>query len=112
MRQNQIHGIGEHFVAKRSHVLGALRAIRIGPLLRQARHEFIDIEGKVIVFVAEVLVERRPTNHSAVAQHGNRHVLKPMLFEQLSKGLEQGPIGFLDAKVHTYRPPQGKDSAH
>ena len=112
MRQNQIHGIVQNRVPKRAHVLGRHCAGLIGLFLRQARHELIDIKGKVIVLVAEVLVERRPTNHSAVTQHGNRHVLKPMLFEQLGKGLEQGPIGFLDAKVHTYRPPQGKDSTH
>ena len=45
-----------------------------------------------------------------VAKHGNRQILKPMLYQKLGKGIEQGTIGFLDAKVHPYRHPQGVDS--
>ena len=110
MRQNQIHGIVQNRVSKRAHVLGRHCAGLIGLFLRQARHKLIDIKGKVIVLVAKVLVERRAANHGAVAQHGNRQVLKTMLLEKLGKGIEQSTIGFLDAKVHPYRHPQGKDN--
>ena len=110
MRQNHIHGIVKNLMAKRLYVIKRLRVRCVGPVLRQARHELIDIEGKVIVFIAKVLIERRAANHGTVAKHSNRQVLKPMLFQELGKSIEQGTIGFLDAKVHPYRHPQGVDS--
>ena len=112
MRQNHIHGIVKDLMAKRLHVPKRLRVRRIGPVLRQARHKLIDIEGKVIVLVAKMLIERCAANQGPVAKHGNRQILKPMLFQKLGKGIEQGTIGFLDAKVHPYRHPQGVDSIH
>lgn len=110
MRQNHIHGIVKDLMAKRPYVIKRLRIRCIGPVLRQARHKLIDIEGKVIVFITKMLIERRAANQGPVAKHGNRQILKPMLFQELGKSIEQGTIGFLDAKVHPYRHPQGVDS--
>lgn len=33
-----------------------------------------------------------------------------MLLEKFGEGIEQGAVGFLNAKVHWYRHPQGKDN--
>lgn len=33
-----------------------------------------------------------------------------MLLEKLGESIEQGTVGFLNAKVHWYRHPQGKDN--
>ena len=38
----------------------------------------------------------------------NRQVLKTMLLEKLGEGIEQGAVGFLNAKVHWYRHPSGQ----
>ena len=81
MCQDHVHGVGKHLMAKHAHVVGRHRAPLTGPLLRQPRHKLVDIKGKVIVLVAEMLVERRAADHGALAQHGNRKVLKAMLFE-------------------------------
>ena len=97
-------------MAKRLYIHKRLRVRCVGLVLGQARHKLIDIEGKIIVFIAKMLIERRAANQGPVAKHGNRQILKPMLFQKLGKGVEQGTIGFLDAKVHPYRHPQGVDS--
>lgn len=84
-------------------------AIRIGPLLRQARHEVHRYRRQIAVRCGSAC-RTSSTNHSAVCT-ASTVTSSLMLFQQLSRP-RTGPSRFSDAKVDMYRPPQRKDSAH
>ena len=86
-------------------VLAALAAIvleSLGQMVLECGHHLLEVEGEVVVFVGEVLVECSPADGGPVAQLAYGQLLKTFFLQQLCEGGVQGLIGFLQAQINLF----------